>query len=80
VDNSCQSTSTNSSHVIIPSFKDLATASAHHTNRPRIIERISTGSKSFDNLLCGGIERKAMTEFYGAYAQVRLSSDTVYVQ
>ncbi|MGB8024752.1 MAG: hypothetical protein WCF06_10590 [Nitrososphaeraceae archaeon] len=65
-DNNCQSTNINPCHVIIPSFKDLATASAYHTNRPRTIERISTGSKTLDNLLCGGIETKAVTEFYGA--------------
>jgi DNA repair protein RadA len=30
------------------------------------MHRISTGSKNLDNLLCGGIESKALTEFYGA--------------
>jgi DNA repair protein RadA len=45
-----------------------STVSARHANRPRTIQRISTGSRTLDNLLCGGIETKAMTEFYGAYA------------
>jgi DNA repair protein RadA len=29
------------------------------------IKRISTGSKSLDDILGGGIETKALTEFYG---------------
>jgi DNA repair protein RadA len=32
------------------------------------MQRISTGSKSLDNLLCGGIETKAVTEFYGEHS------------
>ena len=46
----------------------IITAGDYCCNRLKTIERISTGSKSLDNLLCGGIERKAVTEFYGAYA------------
>jgi DNA repair protein RadA len=34
-------------------------------SRPNAIDRISTGSKSLDDILCGGIETKALTEFYG---------------
>src|SRR5881628_233159 len=30
-------------------------------------DRISTGSKSFDDLLAGGIETKAVTEVYGEF-------------
>jgi DNA repair protein RadA len=45
-----------------------STISALHANRPITIQRISTGSKTLDNLLCGSIETKAMTEFYGPYA------------
>ncbi len=48
--------------------KAITTAGDYCSNRLKTIERISTGSKSLDNLLCGGIETKAMTEFYGAYA------------
>jgi RecA/RadA recombinase len=36
-------------------------------NGPKTMQRISTGSKSLDNLLCGGIETKTVTEFYGEY-------------
>ena len=48
--------------------KAITTAGDYCSNRPMTIERISTGSKSLDNLLCGGIETKAVTEFYGPYA------------
>jgi DNA repair protein RadA len=34
-------------------------------NSHKEVERISTGAKSLDNLLCGGIESKPVTEFYG---------------
>jgi DNA repair protein RadA len=57
---------TNSFHTNVPKFKDLIAASAHHVNRLKSIEKISTGSKNLDNLLCSGIETKAVTEFYGA--------------
>ena len=48
--------------------KAITTAGDYCSNRLKTIERISTGSKTLDNLLCGGIETKAVTEFYGAYA------------
>lgn len=41
------------------------TALASHYDRLRTIQRISTGSQRFDNLLAGGIETKAVTQFYG---------------
>ena len=46
--------------------KVITTAGDYCSNRLKTIERISTGSKTLDNLLCGGIETKAVTEFYGA--------------
>jgi RecA/RadA recombinase len=48
-----------------PVFKELTTARDHYINRLRSIERISTGCKNLDALLGGGIETKAVTEFYG---------------
>ena len=42
------------------------TARRHHINRLDSIERISTGSRNIDRLLCGGVETKAVTQFYGA--------------
>jgi DNA repair protein RadA len=45
---------------------DFTTAMTHYFNRRSTIERISTGSKNIDNLLYGGVETKAVTEFYGA--------------
>ena len=35
--------------------------------RRKAIERISTGSKNLDDLLAGGIETQALTEFYGEF-------------
>src|SRR5579863_82416 len=35
--------------------------------RRQAIERISTGSKNLDDLLSGGIESQAVTEFYGEF-------------
>jgi DNA repair protein RadA len=35
--------------------------------RRKAIERISTGSRSLDDLLTGGIESQAVTEFYGEF-------------
>jgi DNA repair protein RadA len=35
--------------------------------RRKAIERISTGSKNLDDLLSGGIETEAVTEFYGEF-------------
>jgi DNA repair protein RadA len=40
-------------------------AAEYYNNRRRSIERISTGSKKLDELLAGGIETKAVTQFYG---------------
>lgn len=37
----------------------------YYGNAARRIERISTGSKSLDDILGGGIETKALTEVYG---------------
>jgi DNA repair protein RadA len=42
------------------------TARNHYFNRRNSIERISTGSRNIDDLLGGGVETKAVTEFYGA--------------
>ena len=36
-------------------------------NKRKNIERISTGSKNFDELLGGGIEVNALTEIYGEF-------------
>ncbi len=44
----------------------FTTASGHYIDRLNSIERISTGSKNVDDILCGGIETSAVTEFYGA--------------
>src|SRR5215469_15604382 len=45
----------------------FTTARNHYYNRLDSIERISTGgSRNIDDLLCGGVETKAVTEFYGA--------------
>jgi DNA repair protein RadA len=42
------------------------TARTHYYNRRNSIERLSTGSKNIDEILGGGVETKAVTEFYGA--------------
>jgi DNA repair protein RadA len=52
-----------SSHVNVPN--GIPTTSAHHENSRQSLERISTGSKKVDEILCGGIETKAVTQFYG---------------
>ncbi|PWU79202.1 MAG: hypothetical protein DLM72_18650 [Candidatus Nitrosopolaris wilkensis] len=44
----------------------FTTASTHYVNRLKSIERILTGSKNLDHLLCGGVETNAVTQFYGA--------------
>ncbi len=44
--------------------KSFVTATSLYSKRR---ERISTGSKSFDDLLGGGIETKAVTEVYGEF-------------
>jgi DNA repair protein RadA len=43
------------------------TADEYHRYRRDNIERISTGSIELDNLLRGGIETKAVTQFYGDF-------------
>lgn len=44
----------------------FTTARTHYYNRLSNIERLSTGSRSIDDVLCGGVETKSVTEFYGA--------------
>ncbi|HXG06245.1 MAG TPA: DNA repair and recombination protein RadA [Nitrososphaera sp.] len=44
--------------------KSFVTATSLYSRRK---ERISTGSKSFDDLLGGGLETKAVTEIYGEF-------------
>ena len=46
--------------------KEFITASELYKKR-QAIDRISTGSKSLDDLLGGGIETQAVTEFYGEF-------------
>lgn len=46
--------------------KDFVTATEIYKKR-QAIERISTGVKSLDDLLSGGIETQAITEVYGEY-------------
>jgi DNA repair protein RadA len=43
----------------------MITAAEYHRYRRNTIERISTGCIELDNLLRGGIETKAVTQFYG---------------
>lgn len=43
------------------------TADEYHRYRRNNIEKISTGSIELDNLLRGGIETKAVTQFYGDF-------------
>lgn len=50
----------------ISKMNAFTTATGHYINRLNSIERISTGSKNVDDILYGGIESKAVTEFYGA--------------
>ncbi len=45
---------------------DFVPASEIYKKR-KAIERISTGSKNLDDLLAGGIESQAVTEFYGEF-------------
>jgi DNA repair protein RadA len=45
---------------------EFTTAMQHYINTHNTIERISTGSKNIYNLLYGGVETRAVTEFYGA--------------
>jgi len=46
--------------------KDFVSASEIYDRRQKI-ERIKTGSNNLDELLIGGIETQAVTEFYGEY-------------
>ena len=46
--------------------KDFVTATEIYGRRLKI-ERISTGSANLDELLIGGVETQAVTEFYGEY-------------
>jgi DNA repair protein RadA len=46
--------------------EDFVSASEIYKRR-KAIERISTGSKNLDDLLAGGIETQAVTEFYGEF-------------
>jgi len=45
---------------------EFTTARNHYYRRLDNIEIISTGSRNINDILCGGIETKAVTEFYGA--------------
>jgi DNA repair protein RadA len=46
--------------------EDFVSASEIYKRR-KAIDRISTGSKNLDDLLAGGIETQAVTEFYGEF-------------
>lgn len=46
--------------------KDFVSASEIYKRRQNL-EKISTGTKNLDELLMGGIETQALTEFYGEY-------------
>jgi len=46
--------------------EDFVSASEIYERRKKI-ERISTGSRNLDDLLAGGIETQAVTEFYGEF-------------
>ena len=46
--------------------EDFVSASEIYKRR-KSIERITTGSKNLDDLLAGGIETRAVTEFYGEF-------------
>ncbi len=48
-------------------FDDDFISATEIYRRRKSIERISTGSKSLDDLLAGGIETQAVTEFYGEF-------------
>jgi DNA repair protein RadA len=48
------------------SERHFITARTNYFNRLDSIERLSTGSSNIDGLLFGGVETKAVTEFYGA--------------
>lgn len=48
-------------------FDDDFVPASEIYKRRKAIERISSGSKSLDDLLAGGIETQAVTEFYGEF-------------
>lgn len=48
-------------------FEDDFVSASKIYERRKSIERISTGTKSLDDLLAGGVESQAVTEFYGEY-------------
>jgi RecA/RadA recombinase len=51
--------------VPIKSEFHFTTPRQHYVNRRSRIERTSTGSRNIDDILYGGVETKAVTEFYG---------------
>ena len=48
-------------------FDDDFVSASEIYKRRKAIERITTGSKNLDDLLAGGIETQAVTEFYGEF-------------
>jgi DNA repair protein RadA len=48
-------------------FEDDFVSASEIYRRRKSIERITTGSKNLDDLLAGGIETQAVTEFYGEF-------------
>jgi DNA repair protein RadA len=52
--------------VATKSQRHFTTAGEHYVNRRSTIERLSTGSRNIDDILYGGVETRAVTEFYGA--------------
>jgi DNA repair protein RadA len=48
-------------------FDDDFVSASEIYRRRKAIERISTGSRNLDDLLAGGIETQAVTEFYGEF-------------
>ncbi|MGA2875491.1 MAG: DNA repair and recombination protein RadA [Nitrososphaerales archaeon] len=48
-------------------FEDDFVSASEIYKRRKAIERITTGSKNLDDLLAGGIETRAVTEFYGEF-------------
>ena len=48
-------------------FDDDFVSASEIYRRRKTIERISTGSRNLDDLLAGGIETQAVTEFYGEF-------------
>jgi len=48
-------------------FDDDFVSASEIYKRRKAIERISTGSRNLDDLLAGGIETQAVTEFYGEF-------------